>query len=307
MRVITSMKFSEGLSQLCIALGTFDGVHLGHQRVIRRAIECAKNIGGKSAVFTFANHPLSVLAPDRCPLLITSAEDKQQLLDGMGVDILCRIPFDKQLLQLSPSQFVEQVLSNFQPSHIIVGPNYTFGYKGTGTPELLEIIGREKGFSVEVQEAVYVDGQMVSSTSIRQYIGHGNVEKAANLMGRPFRRSGTVVHGDHRGRILGFPTANMQLAPSQLLPGDGVYAVYATIGKQRLPALANVGDNPTFSQQCRRVEVYILDFTADVYGQTISVDFYSKLRSEQTFSTIDELKKRIALDVAEARQFFASR
>jgi riboflavin kinase/FMN adenylyltransferase len=215
MKVITSMESSYHFSGVSVALGTFDGIHLGHQKVINRAVAFANQSGGKSAVFTFENHPLSVLAPHQCPPLITSLAEKERLLAELGVDILCQVPFTQDLLRLSPLEFVDKLLSVLSPSFIVIGPNYSFGYHGSGTPELLSQIGKEKGFAVEVQEAVYIDGHMVSSTSIRQSVSRGEVEHAAKLMGRQFRLSGKVIHGDKRGRTLGFPTANIQLPVEQ--------------------------------------------------------------------------------------------
>ncbi|KYZ77247.1 bifunctional riboflavin kinase/FMN adenylyltransferase [Anaerosporomusa subterranea] len=306
MKVITRMELNESFSGVSIALGTFDGVHLGHQKVIGRAVEFANRSGGESAVFTFENHPLSILAPHQCPPLITSLAEKERLLADMRVDILCRIPFTNDLLHLTPEEFVNKLVSLFSPSYVVIGPNYSFGYRSSGTPELLTQIGKEKGFVVEVQEAVYIDGNMVSSTSIRQCVSSGNMEQAAKLMGRPFCLFGKVIHGDMRGRVLGFPTANIQPSAEQLLPADGVYTAHAIIGTQRLPALVNVGTNPTFNNQNRRVEVYVLDFQADLYDQELGVEFLKRLRGEQIFSSIQELKDRIALDVIEGKQYFKS-
>ncbi|MDU4959856.1 MAG: bifunctional riboflavin kinase/FAD synthetase [Sporomusaceae bacterium] len=307
MIVINQLEAVDGIAGAAVALGTFDGVHLGHQRVIGRAAACAKRTGAKSVVVTFGNHPLSILTPGHCPLLITAAAEKERLMAELQIDVLCRIPFTGDLLRLAPRVFIDRLLSVFLPAAIIVGPNYSFGYRGLGTPELLTEIGREKGFSVHVQEAVDVDGSMVSSTSIRHYIGSGDVSQAAKLLGRPFRLAGKVVDGDKRGRTLGFPTANIALPPEQLLPGDGVYAVYALIDGQRLPALANIGSNPTFLQQTRRLEVFILDFQSDLYGIELGVEFSRRLRSELTFTSVEALTERIALDVAEARAYFDGR
>lgn len=305
MKVITQLESVDNIARVAIALGTFDGVHLGHQRVIGRAVECARRVGGKSVVFTFANHPLSILAPAQCPPLITSLAEKERLLTEMNVDILCRIRFSDDLLHLTPHAFIDKLLLVFSPSAIIIGPNYSFGYRGSGTPQLLQQIGNEKGFSVQIQDAVYIDGQMVSSTSIRQCIGSGNVRQAAKLLGRPFTLFGKVIDGDKRGRTLGFPTANIDLPAEQLLPGDGVYLVYALLGRRRLPALANIGNNPTFKNQSRRVEVFILDFQGALYGRDIGIEFNHRLRPEQTFASVEALKERIALDVSEARRYLS--
>ena len=305
MKVFTRMESAKSAGKVAVALGTFDGVHLGHQKVIRRAVELARQLGGESTVFTFANHPLSILAPQNCPPIITSLSEKQRLLIELGVDILYRVPFNNELLHLTPVQFIDNLLALFSPSHIVIGPNYSFGYCGRGTPELLLQIGEERGFQVEVQKAVYIDTQMVSSTAIRNSVAQGHIEQSARLMGRPFCLSGTVVHGDKRGRTIGAPTANFYPEPGQLLPSDGVYLVYAVHGPERLPALANIGNNPTFTNQSRRVEVHILDFQSDLYGQELRVEFCRKLRGENIYPNVRELQDRIAIDIAEARSFFA--
>lgn len=305
MKVFTRMESANNIERVAVALGTFDGVHLGHQKVICRAVELARQSGGKSTVFTFANHPLSILAPHNCPPIIISSPEKQRLLIELGVDILYSVPFNKALLRQTPVQFIDNLLALFSPSHIIIGPNYSFGYCGQGTPELLQEIGEEKGFQVEVQKAVYLDTHMVSSTAIRTSVAQGDIEQAARLMGRPFCLSGIVIHGDKRGRTIGTPTANIQPEPEQLLPSDGVYLVYAILGTKRLPALANVGNNPTFANQNRRVEVHILDFQSDLYGQELRVEFCRRLRGENVYPTIRELQERISIDIAEARTFFA--
>lgn len=307
MQVITRMESDGSFSGVSIALGTFDGVHLGHQKVIGRAVELAKQSGRESVVFTFENHPLSILNPHYCPPLITSLALKEQLLADMKVDILYRVPFTNDLLHLSPQQFVHKLLSLFSPAHIIVGPNYSFGYRGLGTPELLEQMGKAAGVAVEIQDAVYIAGNMVSSTSIREYITSGDLDQARKLLGRPFSLSGKVIHGDGRGRTLGFPTANIQLPGNQLLPADGVYAAYALISSQRWKALVNIGNNPTFSNQVRRVEVFILDFQGDLYDQEISVEFCKRLRGEVAFANVQDLKARITQDVLEGREYFKQR
>lgn len=305
MKVFTRMESSGICHPTSIALGTFDGIHLGHQKVIGRAVDLAKRAGGKSAVFTFENHPLSIIAPEKCPALITSNEDKEILLSALGVDILYRVPFTSDFVQLTPLLFIDRLLSLLSPAHIVVGPNYTFGYRGSGTPELLKDLGEQKGFQVEVQEPVSIDGQMISSTSIRQSVSQGDVDIAHRLMGRPFSVRGKVVHGDHRGRTLGFPTANLEIGDQMLLPGDGVYAANALFADTVVRALVNVGNNPTFSNQIRRVEVYLLDFIGDLYGKILTVEFCKKMRSEQTFSDIRELQTQIELDVVNARRFFS--
>ena len=223
------IALNEKYPKITIALGTFDGIHMGHQKIISRAVDLAKQINGTSVVFTFSNHPLSVVAPQRCPLQLVTQDDKAELISELGVDILLTIPFTADFLQLSPASFIDLVLKNLSPKHIVIGPNYYFGYKGTGTPEILQISGRQYGFNVEVHPTVYVNNTIVSSTLIRQMITDGNVAQAAQFLGRPVTINGIVIHGAKRGRELGYPTINMEISNQFVMPADGVYAVSLTI------------------------------------------------------------------------------
>ena len=307
MEVITHINQSVRLANVSVALGTFDGVHVGHQKVIGRAVTLAKQQKGISAVFTFANHPLSVIMPSQCPPFITNLADKERLIAKLGIDVLYCVPFNLELLKLPPIDFINLLSNLFTPANIIVGPNFTFGYRGSGTPELLAKFGEKMNFKVEVQDAVYVEGDMVSSTRIRNFIREGNVEQAYKLLGRPYHITGKVVHGDKRGRTIGFPTANIMAPSCLILPRDGVYAVRSIVNGNHHHGLANIGTNPTFNNQERRVETYILDFAADLYGQSIQVDFCKKIRNEIKFPGISELKQQILQDVDEARQFFSGK
>lgn len=308
MEIVTQMQSSAISCQTyAVALGTFDGIHLGHQAVIAHAVERARATNAKSAVFTFSNHPLTIIDPKKCPPLISTYEDKVRLIAAMGVDVLYMVPFDQDLLHLSPQDFICELLKIFTPGCIVVGPNYTFGYCGKGTPLLLQQVGKERGFTVEVQPAIAIEGQLVSSTRIRNSVAAGDMLIANKLLGRPFRLTGTVVPGDQRGRKLAAPTANLQVDVHQVLPMDGVYVVYAILGSQRLPALANIGTNPTFMVSERRIEVFILDFAGDIYGQTLAVDFLCYLRAEITFPDASQLQEQIVSDIAAARKIFCSK
>ncbi len=289
---------------IVVALGTFDGLHVGHQMIIGHAIELAKQCGGTSVVFTFSNHPLSMIAPERCPLLLMSEKEKEQLLAAMGLDILLSIPFTDDFLHLSPEAFVEALVANLKPAHIVVGPNYTFGYKGKGTSAMLKKAGQAYGFETHVATEVTIDGKMASSTLIRRYIGAGDVEKAAVYLGRPFSLGGVVIHGDARGRQLGFPTANIAISSGMAAPTDGVYAVKVIVGGLTYDGVANMGLNPTFGGKEHRLEVYIFDFTGMLYDQEIKVIFYSRIRGEVKFHNPQELAAQIAMDVEQVRQIF---
>lgn len=293
-------KLTLQYKNIVIALGTFDGLHKGHQSVISRAVDLARASDGTSVVFTFSNHPLSMLDPLRCPPQLISQEEKEALLAAMGVDVFVAIPFNQEFLALSPQKFIELLVAAFAPQHIVVGPNYSFGNRGKGTPELLAEAGSRHGFAVDVQPAVYVDQQLVSSTLIRQMIARGQIGEAARLLGRPFALTGKVIDGDKRGRTIGFPTANIELEPAFAIPANGVYAVQVWLKGNRYNGVANVGTNPTFHGVQQRLEVHLLDFSGDLYGQVLRTQFVAWLRGEVTFSGIGELKEQIDRDIQAA-------
>ncbi len=299
------INLTERFPRMTIALGTFDGIHLGHQKIISRAVTVAKEIKGTSMVFTFSNHPLSVVAPQRCPLQLVTQDDKAELIKKLGVDVLLTIPFTPKFLQYSAEQFIDLAVKNLNPKHIVIGPNYFFGYKRSGTPEFLQQAGLQHGFEVEVHPIVYVDDIIVSSTLIRQMIGTGNVKQAAHLLGRPVKVRGTVIHGAKRGRQMGYPTINLEVANHLILPADGVYAVSLTINHIHYNGVANIGNNPTFSGIERRLEVHILNFSGDLYGQSITVCFLKHIRGQITFANAEELKLQICQDIKAAETYIS--
>lgn len=304
MKVYHNLAEMPAYYDTAVALGTFDGVHVGHQRIIGQAVSLAHSTGNIAAVFTFSNHPLTVLRPERPQVLLATQSDKEHMLAAMHIDVLAAVPFDHTLYTLSPLAFVQQVLlAKFHPRWVVVGPNYTFGARGRGTPKVLTELGRQYGFTVAVQDAVYVDGVMVSSTVIRQRIAKGDVAGAAKMLGRPPQLTGVVIAGEGRGRRLGYPTANLALPVNLALPGDGVYAVKATWdGKHWFVGAANMGTNPTFGQERRRLEVHLLDFTGDIYARTLTVQFIRRLRAEITFADAAQLQAQMAEDVAQVRK-----
>ena len=298
-------QLKDKYANICIALGTFDGVHRGHQQVIGAAVARAREIGGTSLVFTFSNHPLSVVAPERCPVRLMSNEEKQIVMRDLGVDVLVNIPFTKEVLSIGAEDFIRMLIEAYEPKFVVVGPNYTFGYKNQGNSELLKEFGKKYGFEVKIHEAVCDTDDLISSTLIRGYINDGNVKKTAELLGRDFRLTSTVVHGDERGRTIGFPTANLDLPPEAAVPNNGVYAVRAITADGKIhSAVANIGTNPTFNGVYRHIEVHILDFAADIYGQELTIEFLAKLRNEQKFSGIEALVNQLHQDVETARKYF---
>ncbi|HUW63544.1 MAG TPA: bifunctional riboflavin kinase/FAD synthetase [Spirochaetia bacterium] len=290
--------------RLVVGLGNFDGVHLGHRRLIGEVTAQARELSGTPAVFTFHPHPLSVLDPAHEPPLLLTPEARQRMVAGLGVEMMFWVPFTLDFARLAPETFIDQVLyRTLQVNAVVVGYNYNFGHRGEGTPALLAREGTRFGFDVRVVDPVRVEGMVVSSTHIRRLLQEGDVGRAHKFLGyRPFAE-GLVVHGDSRGATLGFPTANLDLDPRILVPADGVYAVEVQTEGMMRAGVANIGSCPTFRAQSssRRIEVHILDFSGNIYGRTVTVHFNRRLRGEMAFERPGDLVEQIERDIAAAR------
>lgn len=305
MRIFSTIpNLTKEYSNIVVALGTFDGIHLGHQNIINKAIALSKEIAGTCVVFTFSNHPLGVISPKNCPLAIGDNVDKETLMKELGVDILLNIPFTADFLKLSPIEFLEILQENLNPKYIVVGPNYSFGYKGRGNPNLLIQLGERFGFKAEIHPVVYIDNKLVSSTLIRNLILKGDIKGANKLLGKNFKIQGKVISGDQRGRLLGFPTANMEIKKGRIIPSNGVYAVNVMFKNNTYHAIANIGTNPTFQGLIRHIEVHILDFNLNIYDEIIEIEFIDKIRGEKCFSSVDKLVKQINTDITMALEKF---
>lgn len=290
--------------RMVVALGMFDGVHRGHASVIRRTVELAREAHGTPVVFTFSSHPLAVLAPEAMPLQISNSELRAVKFAELGVAVLVSIPFTREFAAISPDDFLHLLKANFAPRAVVTGANYTFGYRGLGTIERLRSAGAALGFSAEVCPAVETGGELVSSTRIRRLIARDDLAAANDCLGYPFTVIDTVQHGDKRGRTIGFPTANIAIGAGRAMLNNGVYAARVIYNGKRYNAVANIGDNPTFTGCYRRLEVNIMDFSADIYGEQIAVEFLAKLREEQKFSGIDELVAAINNDKKNAAHYW---
>ena len=283
--------------QPVVALGMFDGVHLGHATVIRHAIDTAKKIGGTSIIFTFSNHPLSVIAPEDAPLMIGSYNLRREIFNDMGVDVLIEIPFTKELSKKSPEEFLELLQDKIAPAYVVTGQNYTFGRFGRGNGRMLLREGENYGFKAEVCQTFTIDRKTVSSTRIRALIAAGDLNSANQLLGRNFTYAGEVVNGDKRGRKIGFPTANLEIADNRAMLPNGAYIVRVKVRDKFYNGIANIGDNPTFKVARRRLEVFIDKFSENIYGEEIFVSFVSKLRDEKIFASVEELKAQLNEDL----------
>jgi riboflavin kinase/FMN adenylyltransferase len=285
-----------------VALGNFDGVHLGHQIVVRRAVEEGGKRGLRVVAATFDPHPRAVLSPESEPKLLTTLDVRSELLLGCGVDEVRAIRFDRELSKKSPREFVREVLfGKLHAAVVVVGENFRFGYRASGDFGELRRCMREMGGEAYAVPA-YALGEVISSTRIRDLLGAGEAREAAKLLGRPYSIRGEVVAGDGRGRTMGFPTANVVPDPRALVPGWGVYAGHVRVGQERYGACTNVGTAPTFDRRESRVEAYLLGYEGDLYGEVVDVTFEERLRPEKRFSGIGELKEQIARDVAEAKK-----
>lgn len=295
-----------------VAIGVFDGVHYGHRTVVGRAVELAHRLGTPSVVITFDPHPDEVVRPGTHPPLLSTIDHRCALLADLGVDAVCVLPFTRDLASMSPAEFVDHVLiERFHAVGVVVGENFRFGHRASGDPETLQELGLENDFTAEAVPLLSGQGGVWSSTYVRGLIQAGDVRNAAYSLGRPHRVEGTVVHGDHRGRELGYPTANLSSTPHSAVPADGVYAARLIVapytGREiSYPAAVSVGTNPTFDGQERRVEAYALDRTdLDLYGAHVAVDFIDRIRGQIRFEgehALTELVAQMARDVAEARR-----
>jgi len=289
-----------------LTIGVFDGVHRGHQQIIGAAVARARAAGLPSVVLTFDPHPAEVVRPGSHPPVLTGLRRKAELLADLGVDVLCVQPFTVEFSRLPAEEFGSEVLvEHLHAAAVVVGENFRFGHRAAGDVALLRALGARFGFAAEAVPLVRGADTAYSSTYIRSCVAAGDVVGAAAALGREHRVEGVVVRGDLRGRTLGFPTANLQTPPHTAVPADGVYAGWLVRGGQRLPAAVSVGTNPTFEGGERRVEAYVLDFTGDLYGEHVGVDFVARLRGMVRFAEVAELQAAMARDVAETGRLLA--
>jgi riboflavin kinase/FMN adenylyltransferase len=308
MRVVRHLRREpRPLPRVVLTLGNFDGVHAGHQAIIRRAVGEAETLGGQAVVLTFEPHPIAVLAPDRAPPLLQPLRDRLVLLREHGVAVTVLQRFTRTFAGLPPEEFVEEFLvRHLDLAHVVVGHNVSFGRGRAGSVETLAELGRRHGFAVDVVGPVAVDGEAVSSTTLRRVLREGDMRRAHRMLGRAFAMRGRVITGEQRGRTLGFPTANLYLRPRLVLPPDGVYAVTVPLDGRRVPGVLNVGVRPTFGERRRTVEVHLLDWSGDLYRRWLVVEVMERLRGEQAFAGPDALRAAIAADVARARTVLAA-
>jgi riboflavin kinase/FMN adenylyltransferase len=302
MEIIRDLSDIRALKNPVATIGNFDGVHMGHRQIFRKLKQAAKDLDGVSVVITFFPHPLKVLPSGKKLLLISTYEEKELLIEASGIDYLIVIPFTEQFAALTAREFVSDVLvRQIGIKKLIIGYDYAFGRNREGNIGLLRQLGKEYDFTVEVLEPIWDGKTIFSSTNIRKMVKHGNVRDVVSLLGRHFSLGGKVVHGHHRGKVMGFPTANIQ-TEKELIPKNGVYAAKVKIDQDMYDGACNIGPNPTFGDNAIAIEVFIFDFAGDLYGRELRVYFVERIRDERKFPDAVALQMAITDDVARCRE-----
>lgn len=302
LRIEQELAGSSPDRETVLTIGVFDGVHRGHHHLVSRLKALAKESRRLAGVVTFRNHPASVLSPDFNPNYLTGIDERLRLLKGLGVDFVVPVSFDEELSHLRAAEFAGLLHDRLKMKVLAIGSDFTMGRGRDGNAETLGALGTEIGFTVSVVEPLIDDaGHPVRSTTIREALAEGNVAHVSELLGRNFALNGTVVRGAGRGRPLGFPTANLKLARGMAVPGDGIYAAWCSVSGQRHMAATSIGVRPTFAEGEHTIEVFVLDFHGDLYGQEVRLELVRRLRDEVKFDTARELQDQVRRDVDQTR------
>lgn len=303
MTLIEELSEIQPKHEMAITIGVFDGVHPGHQHLIRSLKAKADEAGLISGVITFGWHPKALLDPQTELPYLTSLEERIGLIKELGIDHVIVLSFTKELAELSARDFLGLLKEHLKVKAMVVGPDFALGRNREGSAEVISSIGKELDFTVDVVSPIKVGDQIVSSTAIRQALARGEIRNVTQLLGRRFKLSGTVVHGDHRGgKLLGFPTTNLSVLRNHALPADGTYITLAYIGEDAYRAVTNIGLRPTFGPGERTIETHILDYVGDLYDKDFSVKFVKRLRGEMKFDSLEKLIAQIEADVTLARE-----
>ncbi len=307
------MQVEEELAQfspkkaMLLTIGVFDGVHVGHKYLISQLIEQAREKDLLSGVITFRQHPLEVLSPQTELSFLTSLSQRVELLKNEGVEEVFPLSFTPELTQLSARQFASLLRRYLRMYGMVIGPDFALGRKREGNVDTLRALGQEMDFRVTVMSPIRTNGEVVSSTAIRNALADGDMKRVHNLLGRPFSLQGQVTTGEGRGVELGFPTANLDIDPKQALPAEGVYATWAYTDDEAYQSMTNIGKRPTFGGNDRTVEVYLLNYDKNLYGRELRIEITERIRDEKRFDSVDELKKQIAEDVERGKAILDSR
>lgn len=301
MQLISELASFSLERETLLTVGVFDGVHLGHQYLIKKLTQQAATRNLLSVVITFNSHPQNVLSPQTKLARLTTVEERTRLLRGLGVEHVVPLNFSTEVAALSAREFVSLLQMNLRMRGLIIGPDFTLGRGREGDATVLQTLGQELGFTVEVVEPLISGGSLVSSTAIREALSQGNMRATSKFLGRYFRLSGPVIGGMERGHGLGFPTANIGVDSDQALPIDGVYATLGYVGDKVYKSVTNIGIRPTFGDGQRTIEVFLIDFAGDIYGEKLAVELVERLRGEMRFADAKELSAQIGRDVEQAR------
>lgn len=304
---IHDRSFAPTCERIYLTLGVFDGIHLGHKKLLACLVKEAADRGRRSLLLTFDPHPRRLLDPQNPLLLLTSLKERLELISEQGVDGVVLLPFNKEVACMSGEDFVRKVLLRLRIEKIFIGHGYRFGREGRGDINLLREMGREHGFKTQGLLPVRRGGDAISSTRIRDALSRGEIEEAKRLLGRFPSRRGRVIPGERRGQILGYPTANLDWDRELILPMDGVYAVYTTIGQEKFSGMANIGKRPTFGEKGQRLEVHLFDFDEDIYGEEIEILFVKRIRDEKVFKDRRSLAKHLIQDEALIRKILVAK
>ena len=286
---------------MLLTIGVFDGVHLGHKYLLKQLTRQAREQNLISGVVTFKQHPKKILLPETRLLYLTSLSQRIKLLKGEGVEVIVTLSFTLELAQISAHEFVGMLKKHLRMRGLIIGPGFALGRTRKGNAVALHKFGQSMDFSVTVVPPATINGEVISSTAIRNTLARGDMEKVHDMFGRYFSLEGRVIAGSGRGIGLGFPTANLDIDPQQALPADGIYATWTYIDNQAHQSVTNIGKRPTFGNGERTVEVHILDYRGDLYRRELKIDIIERLRDEKKFSTAEDLKKQIAEDIKQGR------
>ncbi|TET15549.1 MAG: bifunctional riboflavin kinase/FAD synthetase [Dehalococcoidia bacterium] len=301
MQLIAELASFSPERETLLTVGVFDGIHLGHQHLIRRLTQQAATMNLLGGVVTFNSHPQNVLSPQTKLARLTTIEERTRLLRGLGVELVVPLDFSTEVAALSAREFVSLLQVHLRMRGLIVGPDFALGRGREGDVAALQTLGQELGFTVEVVEPLISSGSLVSSTAIRKALSRGDMRATSKFLGRYFRLSGPVIGGMERGHVLGFPTANIAVDSDQALPIDGVYATLGHIGDKVYKSVTNIGIRPTFGEGERTIEVFLIDFAGDIYGEKLAVELIERLRGEMKFADAGELSAQISRDVEQAR------
>jgi riboflavin kinase/FMN adenylyltransferase len=300
-QIVSELSSVKPQRDTLLAVGVFDGVHLGHKHLLGKLTQEAARNDLLSGVVTFNRNPKAVLSHRARLARLTTVEERVSLLKSLGVDLVVPITFTAEVAAISARDFVTYLKQYLRMKGLVIGPNFALGHRREGNVEVLQSLGAELGFTVDVVKPLLVEGSLVSSTVVREALSHGDMKLANKLLGRYFKLSGPVVGGVHRMRVFGFPTANIDVDSEQALPHDGVYATLAHIGDNVYQSVTNIGKRPTFGGGERSIEVFIFDFDRDIYGENLTIELVEHLRHEIKFASPEELMEQIGKDVEHAR------